>query len=256
MQRIDNPPGNYRFAAGIAPYSAGVIAMPGYEIVHATLRQPRPYRQGFARIEEHLTACRRPRAALCGVELRAPAPFTFEGFITFNDEYRLLLDAWNLLWEGHNPIARTNIAPVVRPPDEPALYGFSYTAPLTESEGDATPTFIIAGAGDLRDQADLTPAAIVRPGETSADALREKAECVLDVMQERLDGVGADWSAVTTVNVYTAQPLHPLLAEPLLARMQESAVHGVHWHYSHPPIQGLAFEMDLRGVRREIWLDV
>jgi hypothetical protein len=32
-------------------------------------------------------------------------------------------------------------------------------------------------------------------------------------------------------------------------------VHGVHWYYSHPPIQGIEFEMDIRGVRREIRLE-
>jgi hypothetical protein len=33
--------------------------------------------------------------------------------------------------------------------------------------------------------------------------------------------------------------------------MGASAVHGLHWFYSRPPIVGLEFEMDLRGVRRE-----
>ena len=38
------------------------------------------------------------------------------------------------------------------------------------------------------------------------------------------------------------------LAPQLLARMGEDAVHGVHWHLSRPPIIGLDFEMDLRGI--------
>jgi hypothetical protein len=33
--------------------------------------------------------------------------------------------------------------------------------------------------------------------------------------------------------------------------MGPAAIHGVHWHLAHPPIGSLAFEMDLRGVRRE-----
>ena len=34
---VDQPKGNYRFVRGIAPYSSGAVAMPGYEVVHVTL---------------------------------------------------------------------------------------------------------------------------------------------------------------------------------------------------------------------------
>jgi hypothetical protein len=36
--------------------------------------------------------------------------------------------------------------------------------------------------------------------------------------------------------------------------MGPAAIHGIHWHLSHPPIAGLIYEMDLRGVRREMRL--
>ena len=67
--------GNYRFIPGITAFSSGVIAMPGHEIVHATLAAPMPWREGFALIERHLRAQGRPRTALCGIELRSPAQF-------------------------------------------------------------------------------------------------------------------------------------------------------------------------------------
>lgn len=38
MNHIDNRKGNYHFVSGIAPYSAGVVAMTGYEIIHVTLK--------------------------------------------------------------------------------------------------------------------------------------------------------------------------------------------------------------------------
>jgi len=248
MMLIDNPPGNYRFLTGIAPYSSGVVAMPGFEIVHVRLEQPTPYHPGFEQIAHHLASARRPRHALCGIELRLPAPLSFEGFAAFNDEYQQLLASWELLLNGRNPVARTNIAPAVLPPEEPSLYAFSYTVP---SADDATPsTFIVAGAGDLHDQANLSPAAIVRPNETSDDALREKAACVMQVMQARLDGLGVGWAAVTAIDVYTVHPLQSFLADTVLGRAGKAAVHGIHWHFGHPPIEGLAFEMDLRGVRR------
>jgi hypothetical protein len=94
----------------------------------------------------------------------------------------------------------------------------------------------------------------VRPDETSPDAMREKASYVMSVMQARLTGLGGTWSDVTAVGIYTPHPLESFLATEVLAAMGPAAVHGVHWYLSHPPIAGLAYEMDLRGVRRELRL--
>ncbi len=250
---IDNPHGNYRFLTGIAPYSSGVVAMPGFEIVHINLLQPIAYLQGFEWIARHLTAAHRPPHSLCSIELRLPAPLSFEGFSDFNMKYQSILTEWDLLLDGRNPVARTNIAPAVQPPEEPSLYAFAYTVP---SEDDVTTsTFIVAGAGDLIDQGNLSPTAIVRPNETSDEALREKAMIVMNVMQTRMDGLQVDWAAATTIDVYTVYPLYPVLVDTVLSQVGCAAVHGVHWHFGHPPIEGLAFEMDLRGVREEKWID-
>src|SRR6266852_8929075 len=40
---------------------------------------------------------------------------------------RALLTEWKLLVDGENPIARTNVAPLVGAPSEPSLYAFAYT---------------------------------------------------------------------------------------------------------------------------------
>lgn len=247
LQLLDNPTGGYRFLTGIAPYSSGVVAMPDYEIVHNILREPTPYRVGFEMIDALLSANQRPRQALCAIQLRSPAPFTFDGFAGFNGTYQALLAEWDLQVEGRNPIARTNIAPAVNPPGEPSLYAFSYTIP---AENTAQPTFIVAGAGDLRD-GDLVPEAIIRPDATSDDAMREKSEYVMSMMKARLDGLQVTWADVTTVDVYTVRSLQPVIAEALLQPMSAAAAHGIRWYYSRPPIQGLEFEMDMRGVRRE-----
>jgi len=245
VQLIENPAGNYAFLRGIAPYSAGVTAQPGYEIVRAVLAPSVSWKEGFSRIEAHLNGLRRPRSALCSVELRSPAPFTFAGFAAFNGEYQTRLAEWGLLRDGVNPIARTNVAPAINPPAQPALYAFSYTVPTPHNR----PTFIVAGAGDLRDQADLSPAAIVRPDEISTGAMQEKAATVLAVMEERLFGLGHAWADVSDIGVYTAQPLHPFLESTLAPSLHEALNSGIHWHYCRPPIAGLEFEMDLRSVR-------
>jgi hypothetical protein len=252
MNLIDNPPGGYRFLTGIAPYSSGVVALPGFEVAHATLHTPLPYREGFALVERYLAGLGRPRQALCAIELRIPQPLSFAGFAAFNAEYGTLLAEWGLLVEGRNPLARTNVAPALRPPAEPVLHGFGFTI-ARETAGDA-PTFIGAGAGELVDQAQLDATAIVRPGETSPEAMAAKARVVMDVMQARLDGLGVGWQAVTALNVYTAQPLEPLLEAEIFARAARPHAHEVVWHYSRPPIAGLEFEMDLRGTWREVRL--
>lgn len=248
MQLLDHPIGNYRFFTGIAPYSAGVVALPGYEVVRVTFQQAVPYRQGFELIANHLAVAGRPRQALCAIELRLPAPRSFTGFIDFNRDYRAILASWDILVGEHNPVARTNIAPAFAPPAEPSMYAFSYTIPSQT----ALPTFIVAGAGDLNDQANLTPDAVVRPGETSANALQEKAAMVMSVMEERLSGLQMTWDAVTAVTVYTIYPVRPLLVNGILRKIGPAAAHGVHWFDSHPPIADLAFEMDVRGIRQEL----
>jgi hypothetical protein len=244
----DCPSGGYRFLPGISAFSSGVVAAAGWEIVHATLASPPPWREGFARIDRHLRAQGRPRAALCGIELRSPAPFTFEGFAGFNDGYRALLDEWGLLVNGDNPIPRTNVAPVIAAPAEPSLYAFAYTvAGVTPA-----PTFVVAGAGEMGDRA-RGAGGIVRHGETSPDAMREKARFVMGTMQERLRALGAAWPRVTVIDVYTAQPVHDLVEE-ILRPAGPAAIHGVRWFPSRPPIQGLEFEVDMRGVAREVVL--
>jgi hypothetical protein len=239
----------YRFLPGITAFSSGTVATPNHEIVHATLRAPVPWRDGFARIERHLRELGRPRTALCGIELRSPAQFTFEGFAEFNEGYRSLLREWEILLGDDNPIPRTNVAPVAAAPSEPSLYAFAYTV----MGATPAPTFIVAGAGEMRERGRGADG-IVRLGDTSPEGMREKARFVMGVMQERLRALDADWSRVTAVNVYTAQPIHTLLLEDILRAAGGAAIHGIRWFPSRPPIQGLEFEMDVRGVARELVL--
>jgi hypothetical protein len=245
----DHPGGDYRFLPGIRAFSGGTVAGPGHGIVHATLAAPVPWRDGFARIDRHLREQGRPRAALCGIELRSPEPFTFNGFDRFNEGYRALLAEWEILVGEDNPIPRTNVCPLLGAPAEPSLFAFAYTVPGATP----APTFIVAGAGELRDRA-RGPEGIVRRGEIGPEAMREKARFVMATMQERLRTLGGDWSRVTAIDIYTALPIHDFLQDEVLRPAGPAAVRGVHWYPSRPPIQGLEYEMDLRGVARELVL--
>ncbi|WZO97788.1 hypothetical protein EP7_004839 [Isosphaeraceae bacterium EP7] len=250
MPLVSHPKGDYQFLPGIAPYSCGVVSSPGFEIAHVTFNRPLPYRAGFDAIADQLTRVGRPRESLCSIELRSPVPFTFEGFAAFNAEYASILKGWGLFVDGVNPVARTNVAPVVAAPPEPALYGFAYSRPVLFEDA---PTFIVAGAGELPEGV-LDAPGIIRGGETSPEAIAAKAEFVLGLMQARLDGLGVPWSATTAVDVYTAHPTSPELMERILGRAGEAAIHGLRWFQARPPIVDIEFEMDLRGVRSELRL--
>src|SRR5215831_16952095 len=141
--------GGYRYIPGIRAFSSGVVATSGWEIVHATLAAPVPWRDGFARIDRHLREAGRPRAALCGIELRSPAPFSFGGFDEFNQSYRSLLAEWKILVGDDNPSPRTSVGAVAGAPREPSLCAFSYTV----AGATPAPTFGVAGAWEMRERA-------------------------------------------------------------------------------------------------------
>jgi hypothetical protein len=243
-----NSHGGYDFLEGIAPYSSGVVACNGFEIAHVTLDKLVPWRDGFARMDKYLKNIGLGREALCGVELRSPEPFSIEGFGDFNTGYRVLLEDWGLMIDGENPVARTNVAPFSNVPTEVCLHAFSHTVPSTTRRK----TFVVAGAGEVN--GGLRTENIVRHGELDAGAMAEKSEFVMYIMDRRLDGLGVGWEGVTTTNVYTVHPLRGIVEEVLVPRMGTATLKGLTWHYSRPPIVDIEFEMDLRGVTREIVL--
>jgi hypothetical protein len=248
---VPYPKGNYSFLRGIAPYSAGARADAGYEVVHVRLQRPVPLNAGFTVVKQHLAANGRPPHALCGMELRSPTPFTFQGFRDFNAGYIQVLKEWTIVVDDVNPIARTNIAPEIGAPAVPSLYGFSYTV---HSSGNQR-TFVVAGAGELP-EGSLSPNDVVRRGDTSTDGLLEKVRFVMGLMSGRLKNLEVGWDLVTTANVYTVHPICRILADEIIRPTGASAAHGVTWYYSRPPIVTIEYEMDLRGVRREIVLSV
>jgi hypothetical protein len=244
---VQNKRGNYSFLKGIAPYSAGVVAEAGFEVVHVRFRRYIPLREGFDAVEEHLKRAGRPLQAICGMELRSPKPFSFAGFNQFNAGYIDVLEKWDILLNGLNPVARTNIAPAVNPPGEASLYGFSYSVPSKTTRK----TFVVAGAGELP-EGSLEPNAVVRRGESTATAIQEKARFVMGLMEGRLRGLGVGWSDVTVSEIYTVHDIRPFLEQELLHRLEEGGAHGLTWHFSRPPIESIEYEMDLRGCATEL----
>jgi hypothetical protein len=243
---LSNSLGGFSFLRGGSAYSAGVTAAPGFTIEHVRLSRATPLMAGFAMVEAHLRAAGRPRAALCAIALRSPEPFSFAGFREFNAVYSGVLKSWELMVDGINPVARTNVAPVTGPPSEPSLYSFGYTAP---AEG-APASFVVSGAGEMP-EGSAGPEDVVRRGETSPEAIAAKARCVLNVLDGRLRGLGANWDGVTATNIYTEHDVNALLGAEILPHIGPAGQHGVTWHYARPPIVSIEYEMDLFGGVRE-----
>lgn len=244
---IHHPQGQYSFIRGIPAYSAGVVARSGYEIVHVTFSRLRSLQTGFKAITEHLAALDLPKYALCALELRSPLAVSSENFRSFNARYIETLRSWSILLDGNvNPIARTNVAPVLFPPDEPGIHGFSYLAPSRAT----VRTFIVAGGGELPDGS-TNAADIFRRGDATPAALIDKARYVMNRMRARLRAMDLNWPNVSSINVYTAHDLTEKLVTEVL---QETGHNSVTWNYARPPIKDLEFEMDLRGVNRELVL--
>jgi hypothetical protein len=242
---VDFSPGGYRFLPSVFQYSAGVAALPGHAIERVRFRAPMPLEAGFAAIERMITQAGRPLTAFCGCELRSPAPFTEEGFRSFNERYVVTLEKWRLFDGKVNPVARSNVCPDIEPPSEPSFHAFSFTVAASST----APTFVIAGGAEAKEGGASYNERIVRRGESTPDAMREKARHVLSEMERRLAAFGLRWTDTTATQVYTVHNLYPFLADEIVRRGAAHA--GLTWHYARPPVQGLEYEMDCRGTNRE-----
>ena len=237
--------GGYRYIPGPFQYSAGVAALPGHAIERVRFANPVPLADGFRRIEAFLRAAGLPLTAFCACELRSPAPFTDAGFIAFNREYVGTLERWGIVANDRNPVARSNVCPEIDPPATPGFHAFCYVRPLA----DAAHSFVCAGSGESQEGTGPYRDKTVRYGETTPDAIEEKARYVLGVMEKRMAALGGTWESTTGVQVYTVHDLYPFLGTEIVRR--GAARHGLTWQFCRPPVIGLEYEMDCRGVAIE-----
>ena len=241
--------GGYRFIPAVFQYSGGVAAEPGFRIERVMFRRPLPLAQGFRRAESFIKARGRPLTAFCACELRSARPFSDQGFREFNEHYVQTLAQWGIYNGRINPVARSNVCPEIGPPAEPSFHAFAFTVP---SE-DRTPTFVVAGSGEAREGGATYRERTVRYGETGDDAIKEKALFVLGEMERRLGLLGQSWATTTATQVYTVHNLHPFFGDEIVRRGAAPA--GLTWHFCRPPVQGLEYEMDCRGVAIEHFIE-
>ena len=224
------PQGGYRFLASPGrPFSAGVIADPGHELVHAVLLRPQPLEAGLDTARRHLERAGRPLTSLAAFELRIPAPLSPGGFDEFNAGYVERLRAIGLAAGDRLPAARTNVAPTGGSITEPSLYAFTYTI-----EGaPRRPAFLLSGSG-----------------ETDRTSVEARLESIVTVLEDRLAQLGVGWEDVSATNFYG--PTVPAELSAALRRLGPAATHGYRWYPSRPPLTTLEYELDARGTGQEL----
>jgi hypothetical protein len=239
----DIPAGGYRYIPFAFQYSGGVAALDGYRIERVEFVEPVPLAAGFTWIENYLGKLGVPLTAFCACELRSPAQFTEAGFIAFNRHYTGTLLRWGVMQDPEdNPVARSNVIPPHHKPAEPSFFAFCFARPADGASG----SFVIAGSGEASDGPEPYSKRTVRYGETSPDAMRDKAVFVLGRMEERMAALGKSWADTTALQVYTVHDLNAHMESEIVRR--GAARRGLTWHFARPPVEGLEYELDCRSV--------
>lgn len=248
-------PGGYRYLPSVFQYSAGVAAQPGFKLEQVRFKTPIPLGQAFDIAESHLVMLGRPLTAFAHCELRSPGQFDDHGFIQFNKKYVETLERWGLYKSqvGNagpiNPVARTNVCPEYFAPKEVSMLAFTYTIPCDVS---AASNFVLSGGGDARSGPEPYSQRIIAPGDQSPSGLLLKIEFVIQEMQRRLESLGFRWGDVACTQAYSVHNIGGLVESLLASRGYISQ--GLNWHFARPPVQGLDFEMDLRGAINQFYL--
>jgi hypothetical protein len=243
LSRVWNEAGSYYYLPGVRPFSAGVVAGPGHEIVRVSMNTPA--RELGPAVESVVgRGYGRPLSALCAVELRSPAPMSWDAFHAFNDDYAATLDELGVTLDGGaNPVARTNVVPHLDPPAELTIRALAFTVPARD---DRT-SFVVAGAAEVagNDAED-----VLLPGDTTDAAFREKVNFVVERMKARVEALEVAHDERAVARVYTARVLDSGSCE-LIGRGVGDREGSFALHVARPPIEGLEFEMDVRCVARE-----
>jgi hypothetical protein len=251
MSTLPFVPGGYSFIPGVFQYSGGVVTQPGFAIERVRFHKPVALADGFERIAGIIRGAGRPLAAFCACELRSPEPFSEAGFRAFNELYVGTLARWGVYDGTTNPVARSNVCPEIGKPAGPSFYAFAYTVPALVR--DAPASFIVAGSAECPEGQSNYRDHIIAPGDTSATGLKTKAQWVLGEMERRMAALGQSWVTTTATQAYTVHNLQPFLREEIVRRGAARA--GLTWHDCRPPVAGLDYEMDCRGVRNERVVD-
>ena len=208
---------------------------------------PVPLVQGFERAAAIIKARGRPLTAFCACELRSPAPFSDAGFKSFNETY--VRDARRhgaSTTPQRRPIrslAATSARRSDRPPSPPSTPSPS----RCRRRGVAH----LRGGGQRRStrgRSELPRAhRALRRDQRGRDAGK-------GAFRARRDGAAPGAARLRLGAHHRDAGLHrarslPVPADEIVGSGAARA--GLTWHFCRPPVQGLEYEMDCRGVAVE-----
>ena len=226
-------PGSYRFIVATGrPFSSGVVADRGFDLVRAVFSRPLPLGDGLDAARRHVESAGRPATALAGFELRIPEPLSRADFDAFNAPYVERMANLGLRSGSEWVTARTNVAPTIAGVREPSLYAFAYTVPRGLRAG---PAFRLSGATESRHEG------------SAADRLRS----IVEELEARMVELGVSWDDATAINLYSATGAR---VDQVAAGINSAALRGLNWFPSLPPIRDFEFEIDARGMGTDIVL--
>ena len=145
--------------------------------------------------------------------------------------------------DDKNPVARSNVCPEQHKPAEPSFHAFCFTRAVPGASG----SFVIAGSGEAEEGHASYRERTVRFGDTSPDGLREKGVYVLNRMEQRMAAVGVPRGLKRRrCRFIPSMTCIPSSATRSCGEARRE--HGLTWHFARPPVVGLDYEMDCRGV--------
>ncbi len=232
-----------------APFSAAVVASEGFAFKRVRLRHPVPMELGFAWMARAIKAEGRPLASLAGCELRIPRRLTRPEFAEFNKTYLSSLRSNGFTVEESVAIARSNTAPAQAPPTSTVLSAYTFAVPRKAGRMAAGPDFVVSGSPENASN----PNRVIAAGDVSPQGMQEKAAFVLQKLRGYVADAGANWGDITGCQVYTVQPLEPVM--PMLQAAGLADV-GITVFPAYIPVIGFGganyeFEVDVRSVSLE-----
>jgi len=225
----------FRFLPVDGPFSAGVAAEPGFDIVRVHVPYHTPLARGFEMIEQAIRRSHRPMKALCALELRVPKQYNRTDWAEFNAGYVAQWKRWEATVDDRIPGARTNVAPELDPPHEPCLHAFCYTMQAERGGED----FVISGAPEP---------------EGTQGGLPAYWAAIAKELETRMTALAVTWDGATETQLYATRADHELFASPDLTRFQDLVRPGLRWFFSRPPVEGLNIEVDVRRLTSESWV--
>jgi hypothetical protein len=240
---LENKAGDCKVLLSGAAFCGGVVPDKGFEVVRVLLRPWLPLDRGYAFIEDYLKSIGRSVQALCGTELRVPAPLTRDQWSTFNVPYLAQLRKWGLIFGDYSGVCRSNIALAVHPPATTSLCAFSYTAPAA---GKGV-TFCLSGTADIDPNG-----RIIAEGDIGPAAMQQRARFTIDTIGATLAKLNVSWQDTTEIAIFHVHDIPEVWGPTLLGGVGEAVRRGVLVYRARPPIAGAEVELEARAVRQEL----